>query len=104
MARDLWPIPEIPGIKLDDPTVHSFLSGRVAELCGLRDSRFPGSQPISMSTEALSLLETYDFWVCEKSDGIRLLIFIVMNGLTNQQELWLASVPFNEAEMSKIVH
>jgi len=35
-----------------------------------------------------------DFWVCEKSDGVRVLVFIVMNGGSGQQETWLVSTSF----------
>jgi mRNA guanylyltransferase len=84
------PIPDIPGT-LADPTTSHHLSARVAELCGLRDNKFPGSQPISFSSTSLELLEKKDFWVCEKSDGVRVLVFVVMNGMTGNQEVWLVS-------------
>lgn len=84
------PIPDIPGIQAN-PDVAHFLSQRVSELCGLRENRFPGAQPVSFTSASLDLLESMDFWVCEKSDGIRLLIFVVMNGLTQEQEVWLVS-------------
>lgn len=32
------------------------------------------------------------FWVCEKSDGVRVLLFVVMNGMTGSQEVWLVSI------------
>jgi hypothetical protein len=32
-----------------------------------------------------------DFWVCEKSDGLRVLVFVVMNQGSGQQETWLVS-------------
>jgi mRNA guanylyltransferase len=37
------------------------------------------------------MLESMDFWVCEKSDGVRVLVFIVMNGMSGNQEVWLVS-------------
>lgn len=84
------PIPDIPGI-MAEPHIAHHLSQRVAELCGLRENRFPGAQPVSFTTGSLDLLEKMDFWVCEKSDGVILLIFVVMNGLTDAQEVWLVS-------------
>lgn len=33
-----------------------------------------------------------NFWVCEKSDGVRVLVFVVMNGGTGEQEVWLVSL------------
>ncbi|WVQ70324.1 uncharacterized protein L199_008550 [Kwoniella botswanensis] len=83
------PIPSIPGIELTDPQIKAFLAQRVADLCGLNQPKFPGSQPVSFQTSSLDLLESKDFWVCEKSDGVRILVFIVMNGMTGNQEVWL---------------
>ncbi|WVN85172.1 uncharacterized protein L203_100317 [Cryptococcus depauperatus CBS 7841] len=82
-------IPDIPGELLTDPNIQHHLSSRVASLCGLSSNKFPGSQPVSFTTASLDLLEREDFWVCEKSDGVRVLVFIVMNNMTNQQEVWL---------------
>lgn len=86
-------VPDIPGQLLLDPTSHSFLSQRVAELCGLppNSTKFPGAQPVSMTVKSLEMLEKMDFWVCEKSDGVRVLVFIVMNGMSGNQEVWLVS-------------
>jgi mRNA guanylyltransferase len=33
-------------------------------------------QPVSLSKDTLSLLSTQDYYVCEKSDGIRIFCFI----------------------------
>ncbi|KPV76283.1 uncharacterized protein RHOBADRAFT_3134, partial [Rhodotorula graminis WP1] len=49
--------------------------------------RFPGSQPVSFDYESLKLLEQEDFWVCEKSDGVRVLVLIVATGFG--QEVYL---------------
>ncbi|KAK1924672.1 mRNA capping enzyme, catalytic domain-containing protein [Papiliotrema laurentii] len=83
------PIPEIPGELLEDSHTAQYLSERVAGLCGLRGTRFPGSQPVSFTSSSLSLLERKDFWVCEKSDGVRVLVYILMNENTNHQDVWL---------------
>lgn len=86
-------VPDIPGTLLDNPAIHEFLSQRVAELCGLppHSTKFPGAQPVSMTVKSLEMLEKMDFWVCEKSDGVRVLVFIVMNAMTGNQEVWLVS-------------
>ena len=81
-------IPDIPGEQANPETAH-FLSARVAEVCGLSSSRFPGSQPVSFELKSLELLEKKDFWVCEKSDGVRVLVYIVVNNITGMQETWL---------------
>ncbi|OXG93496.1 mRNA guanylyltransferase [Cryptococcus neoformans A2-102-5] len=83
------PIPDIPGELLTDPTLQYFLAERVSNLCGIGGGKFPGSQPVSFSSSSLDLLEKEDFWVCEKSDGVRVLVFIVVNQSTEQQEVWL---------------
>lgn len=35
----------------------------------------------------------YSFWVCEKTDGVRVLLLIVWNGLLGRQESFLVSRP-----------
>ncbi|GMK55809.1 hypothetical protein CspeluHIS016_0208650 [Cutaneotrichosporon spelunceum] len=84
-----WPIPAIPGVLLEDPEIRQFLNRHVANLCGRNDNKFPGAQPVSFANASLDLLEKLDFWVCEKSDGVRVLLFIVYNGMSANQEVWL---------------
>lgn len=36
---------------------------------------FPGAQPVSMTSEGVSDLKNRDYYVCEKSDGIRALLY-----------------------------
>lgn len=38
---------------------------------------FPGCQPVSFETKHLNDIEREDYYVCEKSDGVRYLLFIV---------------------------
>ncbi len=85
------PIPVVPGELLTDETARGHLNEHVSRICNLNSVRFPGSQPVSFSSASLDLLETLDFWVCEKSDGVRILVFIVMNGMSGNQEVWLVS-------------
>lgn len=85
------PIPDIPGIQAES-AVKDFLEQHLARLCNVKGrARFPGAQPVSFTRDSLALLENMDFWVCEKSDGVRVLVFIVMNGQLGQQEAWLVS-------------
>lgn len=87
----LHPIPDIPGDEAH-PAVARGLKEELSRACGIKHGiRFPGSQPISFTQDHLQLLEKMDFWVCEKSDGLRLMVFIRMNRDTNEQETWLVS-------------
>ncbi|KAL1693326.1 mRNA capping enzyme, catalytic domain-containing protein [Schizophyllum commune] len=79
------PIPDIPG-ELVHPNSDQglWLKAQVARLCHLDNDRFPGSQPISFGERNLADLENDDFWVCEKSDGIRVLLLILTNPETQE--------------------
>lgn len=72
-------LPGIPG-SIVPPENTRHLQERVQFLCHLEHRRFPGSQPISFASSHLARLEQEDFWVCEKSDGIRVLMFIYLAG------------------------
>ncbi|KAF8508398.1 mRNA capping enzyme [Gautieria morchelliformis] len=69
-------IPDIPGDLIEGFEHVGFLKEQVARLCGLDRYRFPGSQPISFGRKDLIRLEHEDYWVCEKSDGVRVLVFV----------------------------
>ncbi|EPQ27951.1 uncharacterized protein PFL1_04278 [Pseudozyma flocculosa PF-1] len=82
-------VPEIPGRKVDNPLQLDFLRDHVRNLCRLSHSRFPGAQPVSFDKDSIDLLTKEDYWVCEKSDGVRVLILIVIPSGTNVQEVFL---------------
>ncbi|BGP38679.1 Dcp1p-Dcp2p decapping enzyme complex alpha subunit [Rhodotorula kratochvilovae] len=83
------PVPDrIPGEPVLDGDKHWNLKKHLSDLCGTQGTaRFPGSQPVSFDYESLKLLEQEDFWVCEKSDGVRVLVLIVATGFG--QEVYL---------------
>ncbi|KAM5534049.1 hypothetical protein V8D89_012230 [Ganoderma adspersum] len=83
-------IPDIPG----NPVLHNsdqehWLKRHVASLCHLDHERFPGSQPVSFAAKDLDKLEAQDYWVAEKSDGIRVLLLIHADTNTCDQMLYL---------------
>lgn len=86
-------VPDVPGIQADDETL-ALLRPHVGNLTGTFGGRFPGAQPVSFTKSSLDLLLREDFWVCEKSDGQRVLLLIVVAGPVPgrpqaQQEVYL---------------
>ncbi|KAF9448015.1 mRNA guanylyltransferase [Macrolepiota fuliginosa MF-IS2] len=70
-------VPDLPGDLVPRNSDHErWLKNHVSRLCQLDHDRFPGSQPVSFAVKDLARLEARDFWVCEKSDGIRVLLLI----------------------------
>lgn len=71
--------PVIPGELMPDGISHE-LQQHISALVGSRGSHFVGSQPVSF--EAAHLTETLlqrDYFVCEKSDGLRCLMFCILD-------------------------
>ncbi|KAF8275056.1 mRNA capping enzyme [Lactarius quietus] len=84
------PIPELPGnIIPKNSEQGSWLRSHVAMLCNLNHDRFPGSQPVSFGNKDLERLEKDDYWVCEKSDGVRVLLVVLTNLETNEQIVFI---------------
>ena len=82
-------VPDVPGIQADDQT-STLLRSHVGTLTGTFGNRFPGAQPVSFTRSSLDLLLREDFWVCEKSDGQRVLVLIVVPaGHLSQQQVFL---------------
>lgn len=84
-----------------------YVMTRLTSFCAELVERFPGSQPVSFSVQDLDKLENQEcvylrtmhlsssyslsFWVCEKSDGVRVLFLIVINFETEDQDVFLVS-------------
>jgi mRNA guanylyltransferase len=79
--------PPIPGRSL----FGSELESRRQELADLLScgKAFPGAQPVSFSQGHLQTLVDKDYFVCEKSDGIRLLMFCTATDEGREQILLL---------------
>ncbi|KAL4254093.1 mRNA-capping enzyme subunit alpha [Abortiporus biennis] len=84
-------IPDLPGAPVPQRSEYdTWLKQSVARLCGLDNpTRFPGSQPVSFGTKDLEKLESQDFWVCEKSDGVRVLLLILTNLESGSQDVFI---------------
>ena len=79
--------PDIPGIVQPGNVTQDLRS----VVCRLLNSpkpmkAFPGSQPVSFQHSDIrdKLLEQ-DYYVCEKTDGLRLLMLVIVNGVTGEQ-------------------
>jgi mRNA guanylyltransferase len=81
--RNLPPPPEIPGRKIQGPDLH-FLRREVANLLKISSTRFPGAQPVSFSAKHLRELQKKDYYVCEKSDGVRCLMYLTSDKEGNE--------------------
>ncbi|KAG6817791.1 hypothetical protein H0H87_003199 [Tephrocybe sp. NHM501043] len=83
-------IPDLPGNLVPrNSEQENWLKAHVAKICHMDRPRFPGSQPVSFGMRDLEKLERADYWVCEKSDGVRVLFLINTNLVSGDQSLYL---------------
>ncbi|RDB22263.1 mRNA-capping enzyme subunit alpha [Hypsizygus marmoreus] len=83
-------IKDLPGVLVPrNSEQESWLKAHVAKLCHMDYPRFPGSQPVSFGVRDLTKLENEDYWVCEKSDGVRVLFLIHTDVTTKDQTLYI---------------
>ncbi|KAI9267407.1 mRNA capping enzyme, catalytic domain-containing protein [Sporodiniella umbellata] len=72
----LGTVPDIPGEHVKD---NRHLKAKVASLLNLDSYKFPGAQPVSFGADHLTEIEKEDYYVAEKSDGVRCLALLTMN-------------------------
>lgn len=68
---------------LDEPEMVDILKRHVLMMYGLPEDMtyFPGQLPCSLMRDDLSLLENMDYFVAEKSDGVRYLLLAMSDGM-----------------------
>jgi mRNA guanylyltransferase len=73
------PATEVPDIervgKALNETYERTLRRMVSSLMELSHDRFPGAQPVSFAHQHLKELENENYFVSEKADGVRCLMF-----------------------------
>lgn len=81
-------VPELSavGIKAEPELADQFRE-EVARLLGRRNLSFPGAQPVSFSSRHLEELQREDYYVCEKTDGIRCLLYFAGNDSEQNPEI-----------------
>ncbi|KAL8707863.1 MAG: hypothetical protein Q9220_007147 [cf. Caloplaca sp. 1 TL-2023] len=67
-------VPQIPGIQATGEMLKAFRR-EVADLLGRNNTNFAGAQPVSFAAHHKFELRKEDYYVCEKSDGIRCLMY-----------------------------
>ena len=72
-------VPDIPGTKAPLELSLSFRY-EVANILGRKQTSFPGAQPISFAAKHLLQLQKEDYYVCEKTDGLRCLMYMTSDG------------------------
>ncbi|GMM32115.1 mRNA guanylyltransferase [Martiniozyma asiatica (nom. inval.)] len=82
-------VPNVPGVRCL-PEFEEYLKERLSTLLRCRRTKFAGSQPVSFTRDHLhkNLLQR-DYFVCEKSDGLRVLLFVLVNTETNEEGVFL---------------
>ncbi|KAI0405370.1 mRNA capping enzyme [Xylaria palmicola] len=69
---------DTPGTKAEGDLLFT-LRKEVASLLGRTSTGFPGAQPVSFSRRHLDELRREDYYVCEKSDGMRYLLYMTVD-------------------------
>ncbi|KAI4275209.1 MAG: hypothetical protein LQ337_003387 [Flavoplaca oasis] len=81
-------VPQIPGFKISGDKLRA-LRQEVAKLLQRSSTNFPGAQPVSFAAHHKFELQKQDYYVCEKSDGIRCLMYQTEDETTNQEAVYL---------------
>ncbi|KAF2852634.1 mRNA capping enzyme, alpha subunit [Plenodomus tracheiphilus IPT5] len=69
------PPPQMPGQLLSNYDAQP-LKEEVARILERENLRFPGAQPVSFAREHVQELQRQEYFMCEKTDGLRCLLFL----------------------------
>ncbi|KAF2836721.1 mRNA-capping enzyme subunit alpha [Patellaria atrata CBS 101060] len=67
-------VPQIPGVRIPS-RLEQTIRQEVASLLGRTSTNFPGAQPVSFARHHLKEIAKKDYYLCEKTDGIRCLLY-----------------------------
>ena len=62
------------------PDLSDTFRTEVANLLSRHNRGFPGAQPVSFAGKHIQELKKQDYWVCEKTDGMRFLMYLTHDG------------------------
>ncbi|KAL5333432.1 mRNA capping enzyme, catalytic domain-containing protein [Aspergillus crustosus] len=81
-------VPDLDAVGLKaEPELADQFRREVADLLGRKNLNFPGAQPVSFSRRHLTELQREDYYVCEKTDGIRCLMYFTRGDDSDNQEI-----------------
>ncbi|KAI3662360.1 hypothetical protein MP638_004884 [Amoeboaphelidium occidentale] len=80
-----------PGTRPVPNDIENQIKSRLSQFIEIAHRRFPGAQPVSFLKEHLDSLKQESYFVSEKSDGTRYLMYIMLNESENpiKQECYL---------------
>lgn len=82
-------MPAIPGLKADGEVLFT-IRNEVAALLDRNAHSFPGAQPVSFTARHIAELQKQDYFVCEKSDGIRCLMYLTYENMYEGGQIQVA--------------
>ncbi|KAI5165612.1 mRNA guanylyltransferase [Nematocida sp. AWRm78] len=89
------------GTILPQDMTNSILN-EIKSICNFKYNGFYGPQPVSLTKESLNLIKSMDYYVCEKSDGLRALLYykytnstVEIYFITRNNEIFISNCVIN---------